>query len=571
MSEVRLVVRDAQREIKGNADGGFADRVIAALSAEPETTEELEAALVRFQAHGQHGYFWGFSPDGNEEPGDTGLVLVDLAARLVICDSSEAGEGSIEYHDGQRETDLRLNYLLSDDWLITEEVSGWRALAEKRRLERRLSPPLDVRAVLYGEPLLRFIAERCFEQFRGKPKPKLRRPEGNSTPGFPENVDRADREASLGNVNDGRRDDKEYDLIREIHVRWMMTPREDLRGQTPRQVMMSRHKFVATSLEDRKMQWSYKGECPPGLHPNTAAYRFAGFGTHEIVVYYDVVRELLWRCRDNLAKRESQSDGAALKQDEFLVAEMPDLARFREKWLDEPYSDCGDRTAREIIHNERARIPQAESGHDAIIEDDCPLCRMQAQSDGPMFWGLDGCNMDDDFAFSIWHDTYEEWEEEQREYEDFACRCEAKEAERERQGSKSRCGGFENRDSIWKTSYSAPDCDAQPLSVRLLAIGGHLGELTLDLKEKSPGESIVRASGSATHDREQQDLIDRLLRTFGSLCDSARSFDKPAAAGRIRSGLADFCLALEAVREARADLAPKCIDLRDRARRFLTP
>jgi hypothetical protein len=57
-----------------------------------------------------------------------------------------------------------------------------------------------------------------------------------------------------------------------------------------------------------------------------------------------------------------------------------------------------------------------------IIDDDCDICRMSAMDVemgfGPGFWHLDGCNMDDGFAFSSCL-TFEEWEAENRRHEEF--------------------------------------------------------------------------------------------------------------------------------------------------------
>jgi len=50
---------------------------------------------------------------------------------------------------------------------------------------------------------------------------------------------------------------------------------------------------------------------------------------------------------------------------------------------------------------------------------------------GPMFWGLDGCNMDDDFAFSF-HRTRDEWEEERRKWEEFNLEFDERERKRRR-------------------------------------------------------------------------------------------------------------------------------------------
>ncbi len=69
-----------------------------------------------------------------------------------------------------------------------------------------------------------------------------------------------------------------------------------------------------------------------------------------------------------------------------------------------------------------------------IIDDDCEFCRMSAfqaeMGNGPGFWHLDGCNMDDGFAFSSCL-TLEEWEAEKRQREEFDREFNRKWAERE--------------------------------------------------------------------------------------------------------------------------------------------
>jgi len=539
MSEVRLVIRDATREIEACQHGSFAERVLAALSAEPETIQELDGALERFIVRSDHSFFRGFSPGSDDTPYDAGLVIIDLAARLVICDSSycaAAPEGSVTYHNGEHATEIHLNYHLSDDWLLVEDATDWRALAEERRRERRLPPPLDARAVLYGEPLLQFIAEQCFEGFRDRgPAAK----EDYHDPLY----------------------QRESDLIRDIHVRWMMTRRDDLRAQTPRQMMLSRRPFTGDSLQDREFQWSLTNQCPPGLPPDSAGYRFAGFGTHEMVVYYDLVRELLWHCRRDVAERGD------VAPEQFVEKEITRLGQLREEWLDSGYSDCGDRTARSIIHNERSRIPEGQSGLEAMIDDDCPLCQMQAEMDGPVFWHLDGSHLDNDFAFSLWHETYEEWEQEQRKWEEFNRRFEATEAEKKCLGVKYPGDGYANPDVVWKESFSAPHSPDQPLLMRLFAIGAHLGELIVDLKE--PGQRP--SSEQYIQSPVDGDLADRLRRVFGNLRDGVRSTGVGQGEPVIRFILGEFCDTLDAVRGARPDLGLKCVDLRDRVQRFLEP
>jgi hypothetical protein len=169
MSEVRLVLRDAEREISGTIHGSMADRAVAALAAEPRTIDELDTALARFHRPDGSSFFGWFAAQSSDEPYDAGLVIIDLAARLVAYEStysSPARDGCVEYHDGKCATDIGVHYYLSDDWHFTTDLHGWRHTAEQRRRERAAQPPLDARAVLYGRPLLEFIAAECFGALR---------------------------------------------------------------------------------------------------------------------------------------------------------------------------------------------------------------------------------------------------------------------------------------------------------------------------------------------------------------------------------------------------------------------
>ena len=121
MSEVRLVVRELERDWSGTVHGGFADRTIAALSADPMTLEELEIAAAQFARPTptpSGRLFANLRPGLCDEPYDAGLVVVDLVARLVVVDStysSPGKKGVVEYHDGQRSTETGLQYHLADD------------------------------------------------------------------------------------------------------------------------------------------------------------------------------------------------------------------------------------------------------------------------------------------------------------------------------------------------------------------------------------------------------------------------------------------------------------------------
>jgi hypothetical protein len=385
MSEIKLNLIDAQDILIGTIHGSVADSCVAALSAEPETIAELEAALVRYiRPEAGQRQFASFR-SGSEidsQPWDAGFVIIDLAARMVASESSYSDpqpEGEVRYHDGTKSTDVSVPYRLPADWLFVNSVDAYRWSCDRRRQQRAENVAFDVRAVLYGSALLEFIA-KCGV---------------GSLARTSEQLDEETREALANEIS-------------SIHATWLMTPREDLQGRSPRQVLLEKQDFIDFDLHTRSLQWTFLGEGPPCLASDSFAYRFAGFGTHEWVVYYDLVRHLLWRateldCRD-------------------LDTAMSKLQQTMNDWLETGDGEYERKVPAIIIENERKRLPQAMSAAELIIDEDCDLCRMSAleaeMGFGPAFWHLDGSHMDDGFAFSPYV-TLEEWEAENRRREEF--------------------------------------------------------------------------------------------------------------------------------------------------------
>jgi len=165
-------------------------------------------------------------------------------------------------------------------------------------------------------------------------------------------------------------------------------------------------------LHTRQLQWSELGEGPPPLSRDSFAYLFAGFGTHECVVYYDLVRCLLSECWERVQAQDRIE----------AAAEMPRLEGTKAAWLDERQRDFDGRIPAAIIESERRRIPLVMSAKEMIVDENCELCQMLGDDSveglGPGFWHLDGCNMDSGFAFSFCR-TREEWEEEERRRKEF--------------------------------------------------------------------------------------------------------------------------------------------------------
>jgi len=365
MSEVMLNILDGSRECHGTVHGGFADTAVAALSAEPETIEELRHAITRFQKPlGDSSTFSGFDAGTDFIPWDAGIVIIDLAARVVAMESSysqPAAAGNVRYHNGREATGVNLEYRVPEDWLFADSVNHYEGVCKKRRAERMTARPFDARPVLYNE-VLEFIVGECL----------------------------AARAAKAG------------DPIAEIHARWLMTPRADLQGQSPRDVLLGKREWIDADLELRERQWSLLREPPPCLPKESSAYRFAGFGTHEIVLYYELMRHLLSECW----KRVSANGEPA------IVEEVARLKQIEKDWLDTPEPDFPETSPSCIMECERRRQPLVVSVRDIFIDEDCPCCRAMSEHSGPTFWHVDGCNMDFGFPFSF-HHTREEWEEEE--------------------------------------------------------------------------------------------------------------------------------------------------------------
>jgi hypothetical protein len=204
-------------------------------------------------------------------------------------------------------------------------------------------------------------------------------------------------------------DPEAEDLFTEIHARWLTTAREDLGGRSPRELLLDKMEFIDFDLHSRQLQWSFTDECPPSLLPTSHAYRFGGFGTHEMVIYYDLIRLLLSACRGRIR------EGKHFSVDD----EARRLAQVRDTWLETTNDDYQHKSPGLLIEWERKRIPLAISGKDAMVDDDCPMCQAMAEDLGPYFWHLDGSEMDDRFEFSF-HKTIEAWEAERREWEEFS-------------------------------------------------------------------------------------------------------------------------------------------------------
>ncbi len=378
MSCIRLNISDLNQTVNAEVHGSFTDLILAALMAEPETIEELDWALDRFtKMESGLPILGGFSRYENLEPYDAGIMIIDLAGRVIAAESTY----SLPAHDGfvyvetdavqnfdEKQEDAYVPYRLPKEWLILHGMPEYQGASRSRREARSATPPLETRSILFGQPLLEFIAHEIFSAIL------------------------------IGDKT----------LFTKIHEAWLMTPGKDLRGQTPREILFEKRDFIDFDLHSRSLQWSFTERCPAPLLSDSRAYKFSGYGTHEWVIYYDLIRHLLLEC---LAWRVFG------KQEKDAVNHLTKCAA---EWMESAQPEYSGRVPAHLIDWERKRMNITMSAHEGFIDENCPTCIAMLEDDTtPMFWHLDGCNMDEGFAFS-YHRTREEYEAEERERKEFS-------------------------------------------------------------------------------------------------------------------------------------------------------
>lgn len=364
MKSIRLLVRDAARAMLGSLPPPWAGAVVGALAADPETIEELDAAMQRFQLEAPLEKWRESFVESDEdlEPDDWGAVI-DLPTRLIFWSGGpgpDEGATSAPVLDKGELTQVELSYELLPTWQVVTTRDGWRERVEAARETQREHPPIDVRAVLYDQ-LADWLANAlCSDRFV--------------------NAD---------------------DPVAAIHAGWLATPRDDLAGRSPRDVLIADQEWIEQEMHWRCGEWSRLGRAPIPVSRETRAYRFGGIGLHEFIMYYDLVRHLLSR-----AWEEQPGDF----RDPEMLADW--LRHEQRRWLLNPVHE-GTPDAYipgEVIDLERQRVPMTIDPEAAMIDCDCPLCQMMAEENfGPTFVHFDTIHFDLEFVFSSYK-TQRDWE-----------------------------------------------------------------------------------------------------------------------------------------------------------------
>ena len=535
MSSITACVCDARRSVYTSVTPEAAEVLLAALAADPDTLPELEQAFKRFSRHRPAKLrHWTKGRCDLKE----GVLAIDVSARTILlhqCGMTPAHDGVVEGQDLGNRVE-RISFHLSPKWEFFDCSEVYVERSEFQRASRASRADVDVRKVLYQQ-VIQFIIEQCRRAQPMSIGSSWHRP-----------VDWQFRE--LGNRLSNAGEVTVADAVAEIHARWLMSPRRDLRGRTPRDVLVDGYEHINSDVHDRERQWSLAGNCPPGLRTSDHAYRFGGFGIGEVTVYYHLLRRLIFECwasmvesRGALTEEASVDASDATGRGETSVktgvALVEHLERWKDQWLASPNADLfSGLTPGQVVQRERLRIPVAVTGEQAMVDCDCPLCQMMAEDTGPYFLMFDGTDFEPAYPFSCCS-TYDEWESEQAMMDEWS---EEAYSNSDRSVSSVAASTGQVASGGAMSIASTPD-------LQILSLGFLVSAFVCDLRADEKTALFVEAVNSH----------------FGNL----RSVIRDGQDELIASVIQCWCDELDAIRDCSPGLVGKCDELIERLSEFM--
>lgn len=377
--------------------------LVALASEDPACWDDMEGAWPRYCSPAVPEFIGGLAIERVElavalqsVSCDGAWVVIDLVQKRVVAgpDSPMAGRDvELDIVDGgSRLKRCTLGVHLPPWWEYHENADSRFAFSTR---ETQIVVPTCERQVLYGEPLLRDLAERMLRRFAAS----------------------AANDSSV--LEDLR---SRYEMTVGVHRDWLMTPRLDLGGRTPREQMHGAHRWLEQIVSTQQTR-CVQGSVLFALPSDVTGYETAPMDFVELVIYFDLCRELIsagwiW-CRNVGLRLDKSTSRIPLEAHRRLVEFLRDI---QSQWMHEPDEDGLSPAC--IIECSRARVPcgsgieilglETQRGERHVGNCDCPICNLMADNAfGPSFIMFDGYHLelDDEFAFSA-HATREDWEAE---------------------------------------------------------------------------------------------------------------------------------------------------------------
>jgi len=409
------VILDLEECLLSSAlDIDTATTIIALVSEDPCSWEEAIANWARYQSPAVCEYPSSLPFEIVEEQAALDAIrqtedwiLLDFRAKRILTGSTVMQIGRDQSFamvvDDSGDQHGPLSVHLPPWWEIHENVD---AIAIDEPRQTSINRPHVNRDILFGEPLLDYLTLRIFSAVRS------------------ETWLNGDADTNVRT---------RYDFTISVHRDWLMTPREDLGGRMPRQLLHGAHSWIDRVVWSQRVRFE-DGAPMVAASDDVAGYETAPMGSEEMVVYFDLCRELIeagWSWCSG-----EQTQPAWKQEPEFQSALVDFLRETKDEWMREPFE--GGSPPSFIVECSRRRVPRGagvpivgmtqQQSEQHVVDCDCPICEMMADGMfGIGFTSLDGhhLDLDGEFAFSM-YETREEWQEMLQEYEDFSASMERK-------------------------------------------------------------------------------------------------------------------------------------------------
>ena len=294
-----------------------------------------------------------------------------------------------------------------------------------------------------------------------------------------------------------------YEFTLDIHRDWLMTPREDLGGRMPRELLHGALEWSGKVTWGQRLRFD-DGAPMVALPDDWTDHKVAPMGSQEMCLYFDLCRELIgaswsWCASEKEALTKSATQDNLARLTQFL-------REVKNAWMDGSFE--GGSPPSFIIQCDRRRVPRGLSvaidGIDGVESEqhladcDCPICEMMADGTfGVSFTSIDGhhLELDQEFAFSM-IETLEDWEQQQREDAEFRQEMERKWRQRDANGQADETD--DPFASVWSGIRENDDADGgqSPFAGKrggFLKMAFMVAELVGDLETVDAAHDDIRA------------------------------------------------------------------------------
>lgn len=381
MKPIDVTVRDDRREWRREVPRDVGILLLASLSADPMSLDDLRWACLRFMppemaeelfrphleardrpALGRSdatipavALSQTTAPAGGD-PSPADRMVIDLARRRLFASWDPRREAASVILPGSAPPDRCCYFHLHDEWKVSSDLSILDADSSTQAIPcLRLRQP-EVRERLYGEPLLEFLVEQSTTEALVR--------DGWSGVAF--TTDPPEREALCTMVR----------LVRLRMGRWLQGPSGGDVRETVRDWLLRDCFHIERDLRDRTCQWQRSGQMPPGISLDSETAQRMGAGRHEVILYFELLHHLTV---ESLLLATSESPNLASRywaNEQCLSTEelLRELRASRDAWLDSPADEVTRRSPRQLILLERQRTPILVSRRERQENCDCPLC-----------------------------------------------------------------------------------------------------------------------------------------------------------------------------------------------------